>query len=232
MSKKTTFGEQDDTPKDGDGDAAQSDATVREDTKTASRRKSTRKATTQPPTPAKQVATLDAMAATVESEVAHRGSPSAHSEASGIGGISDTESGEDEDLTLHSHRSEGDKRTTGAEGSKGSAVRRDREGSVASSVDTFRSMSLGEGSNIKKKAASQPPGTLRETHPQFFPPPRPIIRTLDTEQLDAIDATRTTAKEAAKRRRPTMEEIKRLEKERGERTDHALYPKNAQRSAS
>jgi len=201
MSNKTTFGEQDDAPKDGDGDAAQSDATVKEDTKTASRRKSTRKAATQPPTPAKQVATVDAMAVTVESEVAHRGSPSVHSEASGIGGISDTESGEDEDLTLHSHRGEGDKRTTGAEESKISAVRRDREGSVASSVDTFRSMSLGEGSSIKTKTASKQRGTLKETHPQFFPPPRPIIRTLDTEQLDAIDATRTTAKEAAKRRR-------------------------------
>jgi len=156
------------------------------------------------------------MAATVDSEGAYRGSPSAHSEASGIGGISDSESGEDEDLTLHSHRSEGDKHTTGAEGGRSSAVRRDREGSVASSVDTFRSMSLGEGSNIKKKAASQPPGTLRDTHPQSFPPPRPIIRTLDTEQLDAIDASRTAAKEATKRRRPTMEEIKRLEKELSE----------------
>ena len=77
-------------------------------------------------------------------------------------------------------------------------------------------MSLGEGSNIKKKAASQPPGTLRETHPQFFPPPRPIIRTLDTEQLDAIDATQTATKEAPKRRRSAMEEIKRLEKELSE----------------
>ena len=70
---------------------------------------------------------------------------SEHSETSDIGGISDTESGEDEDLTLHSHRSAGDKPTTGAEGgdNKSSSVRRDREGSVASSVDTFRRMSLG-----------------------------------------------------------------------------------------
>ena len=56
------------------------------------------------------------MAAKVESEGAYMGSPSAHSEASYIDGISDTESGEDEDLTLHSHRSIGDKPTTGAEG--------------------------------------------------------------------------------------------------------------------
>jgi len=83
-------------------------------------------------------------------------------------------------------------------------------------------MALGEGSSIKKKAASQPPGTLRETHPQFFPPPRPIIRTLDTEHLDAIDATRNTAKEAAKRRRPTMEEIKRLEKELAEANERTM----------
>jgi hypothetical protein len=83
-------------------------------------------------------------------------------------------------------------------------------------------MTLGEGSGLKKKAASRPPGTLKETHPQFFPPPRPIIRTLDTEHLDAIDATRNTAKEAAKRRRPTMEEIKRLEKELAEPNERTM----------
>ena len=148
MSKKTTFGELDDTPKDGDGSAAQGDATVREETKTATRRKSTRKSTTQPATPAKQVATVDDMAATGESEVAQRLSP--HSDASGIGGISDSESGEDDELTLHSHKGEGDKDTTGADGDRNSAGRRDREGSVASSVDTFRSMTLGEGSSLKK----------------------------------------------------------------------------------
>jgi hypothetical protein len=38
MSKKTTFGELDDIPKDGDGSAAEDLATVREETKTASRR--------------------------------------------------------------------------------------------------------------------------------------------------------------------------------------------------
>ena len=151
MSKKATFGEEDDTPMEGDGSSAQGDATVREETKTASRRKSTRKATTQPPTPAKKVATVDAMAATVESEVAQRLSP--HSDASGIGGISDSESGEDEDLTLHSHKGEEDKDTTGADGDRSSAGRRDREGSVASSVDTIRSMTLGEGRSLKKKDA-------------------------------------------------------------------------------
>ena len=68
MSKKTTFGEQEDIPKDGDG-VAEDAATIIEETKAAPRRKSTRKGTaTQPTTPAKQVPTLDAMAATGESE--------------------------------------------------------------------------------------------------------------------------------------------------------------------
>ena len=79
MSKKTIFGEQEDIPEDGDGEGT---ATVIEETKAAPRRKSTRKSTaTQPATPAKQIPTLDAMAATEESE---------HSEANYIGGISDT----------------------------------------------------------------------------------------------------------------------------------------------
>jgi hypothetical protein len=92
---------------------------------------------------------VDAIGDTVESKCAYRGSPSVHSETSYIGGISDTESGEDEDLALQSHRSVGEnKPTTSADGveNRRSLVRRDREGSVASSIDTFRSMSLGQGS--------------------------------------------------------------------------------------
>ena len=75
------------------------------------------------------------MADTGESEGAYRGNLSVHSEASYIGGISDTESGEDEDLSLQGHRSVGDnKPTMGAEGgdNRSSFVKRDREGSVAS----------------------------------------------------------------------------------------------------
>jgi len=83
---------------------------------------------------------VDAIVDSVESEGAYRGSPSVHLETSYIGGISDTESGEDEDLALQSHRSVGDnKPTTGADGvdNRSSFVRREREGSVASSIDTF-----------------------------------------------------------------------------------------------
>ena len=43
MSKKTTFGEQDDTHKDGDGSLAEEAATLIEETKSAPRRKSTKK---------------------------------------------------------------------------------------------------------------------------------------------------------------------------------------------
>ena len=82
---------------------------------------------------------------------------------------------------------------------RGGFVGRDREGSVASSIDTMRSASIGQGGKGKKKAATQPPGILKEQHPQLFPLPRPIIRTIDTEQLDAMDAQKTV-KEAPKRR--------------------------------
>jgi len=54
---------------------------------------------------------------------------------------------------------------------------------------------------------------LLKEQPQLFPPPCSIIRILDTEQLDAIYAQNTVVKEAAKRRRPRMEDIKILEKE-------------------
>ena len=50
---------------------------------------------------------MDAVADTGENEGAYRGSSSVHSEASYIGGISDTESGEDEDLALQGHSSAG-----------------------------------------------------------------------------------------------------------------------------
>ena len=43
MSKKTTFREQDDIPKDGDGSVAEEAATLIEETKSAPRRKFTRK---------------------------------------------------------------------------------------------------------------------------------------------------------------------------------------------
>ena len=47
-----------------------------------------------------QGTTVDTIVDTEESEGAYRGIPSMHSETSYIGEISDTESGEDEDLTL------------------------------------------------------------------------------------------------------------------------------------
>ena len=63
-----------------------------------------------------QGTTVDAMVDTGKSKRAYRGIPSVHSETSYIGGISDTESGENEDLALQSHRSVGDnKPTTGAD---------------------------------------------------------------------------------------------------------------------
>ena len=40
--------------------------------------------------------------------------------------------------------------------------------------------------------------------------------------MDSIDATRTHTKEAPKRRRPTMEEIKRLEKELSEANEWTM----------
>ena len=47
---------------------------------------------------------------------------------------------------------------------------------------------------------------LKEQHSQLFPPSRSIIRTLEEEQPDEIDAQQTATKEV-KRRRPTMEEL-------------------------
>ena len=65
MSKKTTFSEQDDIAKNGDGSVAEDAATITEETKAVPRRKSTRKSNaTQPTTPTRQVPTLDAMADT------------------------------------------------------------------------------------------------------------------------------------------------------------------------
>ena len=78
MSKKTTFEEQEDIPRDNDGSVAEEAAALIEETKAAPRRKSTRKSIAkQPTTPAKQVPTLDAMADTGENEGAslnHQGS--------------------------------------------------------------------------------------------------------------------------------------------------------------
>jgi len=47
MSKKTTFGEQDDIPKDGNGSVAEEATTLIEETKSAPRRKSTKKSMTK-----------------------------------------------------------------------------------------------------------------------------------------------------------------------------------------
>ena len=66
MSKKITFGEQDDIPKDGDGSVAEEAATLIEETNSAPRRKSTRKSIVkQTTTQAAQVPTVDAMAETL-----------------------------------------------------------------------------------------------------------------------------------------------------------------------
>ena len=76
MSKKTTFGEQEDIPKDGDGSVAEKAATLIEETKSAPRRKSTRKSIAkQTTTQVAQVPTVDAMDDTWESEGAYKGSP-------------------------------------------------------------------------------------------------------------------------------------------------------------
>ena len=69
MSKKTTFGEQDDIPKDGDGGVAEEAATLMEETKSTPRRKLTRKSMTKSTTTqAAQGTTVDATVDTVESE--------------------------------------------------------------------------------------------------------------------------------------------------------------------
>ena len=98
MSKKTTFREQDDIPKDGDGSVAEEAATLIEDSKSAPRaRKSTRKSMAKSTTSQAAKGTImDAIVDTVESEGAYGGSPGVHSETCYIRGISDTESGEDE----------------------------------------------------------------------------------------------------------------------------------------
>ena len=149
--------------------------------------------------PSRAGATGDAMVDTVESEGAYRGSSNIQSNISYIGEISDTESGEDDDLVLQGQKSvHGNKPTQGSEGydQRRGFVRRDREGSVASSIDTMRSTPLGQRGKGRNKTVTQPPGILKEQNTQLFPPPRPIIRTLDTEPLDAIDAQKTVTKEA------------------------------------
>ena len=78
MSKKITFGEQVDIPKDGDGSAAEESVTLIEDSKSAPRRKSTRKSMAKSTTTV--VTTVDAIVDTVESEGAYRGSPLAYTQ--------------------------------------------------------------------------------------------------------------------------------------------------------
>ena len=58
----------------------------------------------------------------------------------------------------------GNELTPGLDGydQRSGLVRCDWEGSVASSINTFRSMSLGQGSKGAKKAVTQPPGILQE----------------------------------------------------------------------
>jgi len=66
MSKKTTFREQDDIPKDGDGSVAEEAATLKEETKSAPRHKSKRKSMAKSTTTqVAQGTTVDAMVDTV-----------------------------------------------------------------------------------------------------------------------------------------------------------------------
>jgi len=98
----------------------------------------------------------------VESKGAYRRSPSIHSDTSYTGEISDTESGEDDDLILQGQKGVGDnKLTPGLDGYDQSScfVRHASEGSVAPSIDTMRSTPLGQGG---RKAVTQPPGILKE----------------------------------------------------------------------
>ena len=121
---------------------------------------------------------------------------------------------ENDDLMLKDLYIEGrSKVTSSGEGpdSRSSFVRCDRESSVASSVDTTRSAPVGQVGEGIKKAATQPPVILKEQNPHLFPPPRPSFAHSNTEQLDAIDAQQTATK--APRKRATMEEIRKLEKE-------------------
>ena len=97
MSEKTTFGGQDDIPKNGDDGVAEEAATLMEETKSAPRRKSTRKSEVDN-NPSR--ATGDAIGDTEESVGAYRGNPSLHSDRSDTGEPSDTETMEDDDLML------------------------------------------------------------------------------------------------------------------------------------
>jgi len=64
------------------------------------------------------------------------------------------------------------------------------------------------------KPHSEQRTTLRKSHPQFFPKPRPEIQKLDLHQLDEIDTQRGGTKSEKKGRiRPTVERIKQLENE-------------------
>ena len=69
---------------------------------------------------------------------------------------------------------------------------------------------------MEKEGRQSTARDLKGAKTKLFPPPRPVIRTLDTERLDAIDAQKTVTKEASKSKRETMEEIKKLEKELSE----------------
>ena len=128
------------------------------ETKSAPRRKSTRKSKVEND-PSTEIGDTE------ESEGAYGGNPSLCSDRSDTGEPSDTETMEDDDLMLKDLHIEGrSKLTLSGEGpaSWRGFVRRDREGIVASSVDTMGSAPIGQAVKGRKKAATQPPGILNE----------------------------------------------------------------------
>ena len=123
MSEKTIFGEQDDIPKDGDDGAAEEAATLMEETKSAPRRKSTRKSKVEND-PSTEIGDTE------ESEGAYRGNPSLRSDRSHTGEPRDTETIEDHNLMLKDLHIEGRSKLTSigkGPDSKRGFVRRDRE---------------------------------------------------------------------------------------------------------
>jgi len=86
MSKKTTFGEDDEILEEGDGGVAEEEAPLMEETKVAPRRKSTRKSMAKATTiQSERGVTGEAMGDTEGNEGAYRGSPSLHSDRSDNG---------------------------------------------------------------------------------------------------------------------------------------------------
>ena len=208
MSKKTTFEVDDDLdrdPLDTDFEGEKPTASITQQGETA--QKSTRRRVS------KSAVSQAYTGGVTEDEETKKEGTLQRSE--GTGGISesDLEGLEDEDMALRAP----DSSTTSAQSSGDGlqALRTlnniGRGSRVASSVETRQSSPQARPSRERRKSTAQPKSSLKEQNPQMFPPPRPIIRTLEGEQLNAIDEQHTATKEV-QIKRATMAEITRIEK--------------------